>query len=164
MHQRLKAVAIARKTGAGYYADGDGLYLQVTGKGAKSWIYRDKLGGRRRAMGLGALSDVSLAQARGKAAAARMIVKAGQDPIEAREAERERLRLADARSIAFDAAARLYIADHEPTWGVRHAEQWKSTLAAYASPKVGTLAVGSIGTPEVTSALDPIWHEMPETV
>jgi hypothetical protein len=35
------------------HADGNGLYLAVTGKGAKSWIFRYQLGGKRREMGLG---------------------------------------------------------------------------------------------------------------
>jgi len=51
------------------YADGDGLYLQVTvtsrdGEPAKSWIYRYMLRGRSREMGLGRLSTVSLQDAR----------------------------------------------------------------------------------------------------
>ncbi len=74
------------------------------------------LAGRRREMGLGALSDVSLAGARAKALAARQMVKAGLDPIDAREAEKARQRLEEARSITFDEAARLYIADHEGAW------------------------------------------------
>jgi len=70
----------------GYYADGDGLYLQVTPAGGKTWIYRFKLAGRRRDMGLGALSLVTLAEARERAAEARKLVGNGVDPIEARKA------------------------------------------------------------------------------
>ncbi len=163
-HRRLTTLSITRKKAAGYYADGDGLYLQVAGQGAKSWLYRFMLAGRRREMGLGACADVSLAQAREKATAARQMVKAGQDPIEAREAERARQRLKEARGITFDDATRLYIADHEEAWrNAVHRKQWKTTLAAYASPMIGTLSVASIGTPEVTKVLDPIWSTKTET-
>jgi hypothetical protein len=87
IHQRLTALSAARKNESGYYADGDGLYLQVASQGARSWIYRYMLAGRRREMGLGACSDISLAQARAKVTAARLMVKAGHDPIDARDAE-----------------------------------------------------------------------------
>ena len=48
----------------GNYADGGGLYLQVTKSGAKSWIYKFMLNGRAREMGLGPLHTVSLPVAR----------------------------------------------------------------------------------------------------
>jgi integrase len=163
-HQRLTTLSIAKKVAPGYYADGAGLYLQVTSAGAKSWIYRYMLARRRREMGLGALSDVSLAQARAKAIAARQLVKTGQDPIDARDAEKARQRLEAARSTSFDEAARLYIADHEGAWrNAVHRQQWKTTLITYVSPKIGTLSVAAIGTPEVTKVLDPIWQAKPET-
>jgi hypothetical protein len=163
-HRRLTALSITRKKQPGYYADGDGLYLQVTNTDARSWILRYMLAGRRREMGLGALSEVSLAEARTRATAARQMVKAGQDPIDAREAEKARQRLEEARSITFDEAARLYIADHEGAWrNPVHRKQWKATLATYASPEIGTLSVGAIGTPEVTKVLDPIWSTKTET-
>jgi hypothetical protein len=43
---------------AGLYHDGGGLYLQIKPGGARSWIYRFKLNGRTRDMGLGALADI----------------------------------------------------------------------------------------------------------
>lgn len=163
-HQLLTALSVTRKMAEGYYADGDGLYMQVASADARSWIYRFALAGRRREMGLGACSDVTLAQARAKATAARLLVKAGQDPIEARAAERARQRLEEARSMTFDEAARLYRADHEASWRNQvHRTQWKNSLATYVSPKIGTLPVGAIGTPEVTKVLDPIWSERTET-
>jgi Arm DNA-binding domain len=50
----------------GYYADGGGLYLQVT-DGGRSWVFRYSRAGKRRDMGLGPLDLVSLAGARDKA-------------------------------------------------------------------------------------------------
>ena len=55
---RLTALKVSRAIKPGMYADGGGLYLQVTGTGAKSWIYRYMLRGREREMGLGSLSAV----------------------------------------------------------------------------------------------------------
>lgn len=61
----------------GLFADGGGLYLQVTQTGGKTWIFRYQIAGRRRDMGLGSSSGVSLAEARQKAADSRKLVAAG---------------------------------------------------------------------------------------
>ena len=45
---------------AGRHADGKGLYLLVKPSGAKSWVLRVQVGGRRRDYGLGSLDLVSL--------------------------------------------------------------------------------------------------------
>jgi hypothetical protein len=58
---KLTALQIGRKLKPKLYADGAGLYLQVTETGAKSWVYRFMIRGKARAMGLGSLSAVSLA-------------------------------------------------------------------------------------------------------
>jgi hypothetical protein len=55
------------------------------------------LANRRREMGPGPYPAVSLAAARQAAADARSLVKAGRDPIDARNAERKRKRLDEAK-------------------------------------------------------------------
>jgi hypothetical protein len=84
--QRLTALSVSRVRKPGYLADGGGLYLQITAAHAKSWIYRFMLANRRREMGLGPYPAVSLSAARKAASDARSLVKAGRDPIEARNA------------------------------------------------------------------------------
>ena len=162
--QRLNSLALTRAKRPGYYADGGGLYLQVTPAGSRSWIYRFALAGRRREMGLGPFPDVSLADARAAASTARATVKAGRDPIAVRDAERAGQRLLEARGVTFDAATKQFLGDHETTWkNEKHRQQWRNTLTAYASPTLGSLSVASIGTPEITKLLDPIWKKKPET-
>ncbi|UPL08356.1 Putative prophage CPS-53 integrase [Pseudomonas sp. IsoF] len=63
------------------HSDGQGLYLKVSAMGSGSWIYRFKLNGRSRDMGLGTVDDITLVQARDSASQARKIVKGGSDPI-----------------------------------------------------------------------------------
>src|SRR6478609_5982819 len=82
---RLTALRVSRAVKSGMYADGGGLYLQVTGNGAKSWIYRYMLRGREREMGLGSLSAVCLADARTKATECRGLRQEGVDPIDVRK-------------------------------------------------------------------------------
>jgi len=61
----------------GKYEDGHGLRLAVSPSGARKWVFRFMRAGKRVEMGLGSAADVSLAQAREKAADARRLVKAG---------------------------------------------------------------------------------------
>jgi len=58
-----------------------GLYLHVGATGARSWIVRLSVDGKRRDMGLGGLDAVPLAEARERAAAARAQALEGRDPI-----------------------------------------------------------------------------------
>jgi len=73
--------------GPGKYEDGGGLRLVVSPSEARKWVFRFTINGRRREMGLGSFPDVSLAEAREKAAKCRKLVKEGVDPIEARRKE-----------------------------------------------------------------------------
>jgi hypothetical protein len=66
----------------GYMSDGEGLVLQVSKGGAKSWLFRYRApGGRIREMGLGSASVVSLAAARRKAEEAQRQRSDALDPI-----------------------------------------------------------------------------------
>ena len=61
---KLSALAISKLKKRGVYADGQGLYLQVSESGTKAWLFRFMQNGRARKMGLGPLHTVSLAEAR----------------------------------------------------------------------------------------------------
>lgn len=136
----------------------------MTKSGGKSWAFRFMLNKRRRDMGLGDYPDVGLAAARKAASDARTLVKAGQDPIEARDAGRARQRLEQTRGLTFDQATVQFLNDHEVTWkNPKHRQQWRNTLKTYVSPTLGTLSVAAIDTPEVTKVLNPIWRKKPET-
>ncbi len=86
----------------GLFADGSGLYLQVTTAGAKSWIFRYAIAGRRRDMGLGSVSLFSLAEARAKALEAKRLVVSGVDPIEAKKARAAALAIETAKVVTFE--------------------------------------------------------------
>src|SRR5215510_1228312 len=96
----------------GRYCDAGcrGLWLQITPTGVKSWVLRFMLRGRARAMGLGPLELVSLAEAREKARTARKLLLDGKDPIEARKADQLAGRMSAAHSVTFQDCAERYIA------------------------------------------------------
>jgi hypothetical protein len=138
----------------GRYIDGRGLMLVVKTSGARSWVLRYQLNGRRRDMGLGPYPEVTLSAAREKALAARRQIIDGVDPLSA----------PTARSISFRVAAADLIASKSPGWrNAKHAAQWTSTLLTYVDPKLGCLDVNSIDTLHVLSVLRPIWTSKPET-
>jgi hypothetical protein len=51
--RRLSSLAFGRLKDPGMYPDGGGLYLQISRLGGRSWLFRFKVGGRERWMGLG---------------------------------------------------------------------------------------------------------------
>jgi integrase len=162
--ERLSALFVKALSSPGYFGDGNGLYLQVSKGGGKSWIFRFSRSGKRREMGLGALHTVSLAMARELALSCRRQIASGRDPIVERDSSRTVEALARARAKTFDQCAASYISAHRNTWkSAKHAAQWEATLATYASPVFGGLAVADVSTELVMDALRPIWNVKTET-
>jgi hypothetical protein len=69
----------------GFYADGNGLYLRVDSAGCRRWILRTVVQGKRRDIGLGSFTRVSLIEARARARALQRTARAGLDPLAVRE-------------------------------------------------------------------------------
>jgi integrase len=160
---RLTALKVARAKRPGMYADGGGLYLQVS-EGGASWIYRYMLNKRAREMGLGPLALYSLSEARALAQDARRLRHQGIDPIEHRRAARAQTQLDAAKAVTFQQCAERYIASHRAGWRhAKHVEQWESSLQRLAFPVIGALPVQAIDTALVMKVVEPIWNEKPET-
>ena len=156
-HKALSATAVRAFKKPGRYGDGGGLYLIVDDSGSKRWMLRTVVHGRRRDIGLGGLSVVTLAEAREEATRLRKIARNGGDPL----AERKKAR---AHVPTFKQAANQVHEEHSKTWkNEKHAAQWISTLEQYAFPLFGERPVDQIGTAEILNALSKIWLEKPET-
>src|SRR5437763_1732987 len=110
---KLSGFAVTKAKGPVVLHDGGGLYLRVSGTGAKSWVYRFQLDGKRRDMGLGPFPDISLAEAREKASAHRKQRHDGIDPLAARAAQRQALRLSVGRGRTFRQVAEKFISRNE---------------------------------------------------
>jgi integrase len=162
--EKLTALDVDNTKAPGMYADGDGLYLRVTGDGTKNWVLRYMLAGRPRWMGLGPIKLFGLKDARAKALDARRLRHEGVDPIEARRTVRRQARLDAAKAITFKQAAARYVAAHKAAWqNAKHAAQWEATLATYAEPAIGALPVQAIDTALVMKVIEPVWSQKPET-
>jgi integrase len=143
--------------GPGKYEDGGGLRLVVSKSGAKKWVLRFTIEGKRREMGLGSFPDIGLAEARDNASKYRKQAKKGIDPIEARLAEQVKIP-------TFTKCAAQYIRAHRRGWNnAKHARQWVRTLKTYARPEIGTKKVDIIYTEDILKILKPIWTTKTET-
>jgi integrase len=131
-------------------------YLIVEKTGAKRWLLRIVVKGRRRDIGLGGIRDVSLAEAREKALELRTIVRSGGDPVADKRAQKQIPTFAD--------AANLVHMEHKASWeNKKHTQQWIRTLEAYVIPIIGNKLVDQIDTPDVLKVLSPIWMTKSKT-
>ena len=164
MQGKLTALGVAKLKTAGMYGDGGGLWLQVTGRGAKSWIFRFTLRGKSREMGLGSANTFSLVEARDRARNCRKLCADGLDPIEGRREQRQEAAIEAAKAVTFRQCGTSYIDAHKAGWrNAKHAAQWTATLDTYAYPAFGDLPVQAVDTSLVMQALQPIWATKPET-
>ena len=141
--------------GPGRHGDGRGLFLYVKASGARSWVLRYQVMGKRHDLGLGPYPEVSLAMARDRALQARRMIQEGEDPIAKKR---------QAQPKTFKDAAIELIESKRPGWrNAKHAAQWTSTLEAYVFPDLGRMQVARIQTADVIGVLKPIWTAKPET-
>jgi hypothetical protein len=141
----------------GRYNDGDGLFLELAGPNKGNWQLRATINGRRRDIGLGSLSLVSLKDAREAAFELRRDIQRGIDPV----AERRRRKV---EILTFKKAALRVHSEQKPSWkNGKHQEQWIATLERYAFPLLGNRLVNDIEGPLVREVLLPIWLDKPET-
>jgi hypothetical protein len=164
-----------------YYGDGGGLWLAVSKRDdagkplAASYVYRFMLYGKSREMGLGSAWDVELATAREKARQERERVKTNKVDVldERREVDAQRRAERDAAKAAAEALAKRktfrqvaedLIDSQESGWrNAKHRYQWRQSLASYAYPVLGNMAIEDIKTSHVVDALQPIWLSRTET-
>ena len=153
----LSALKVRTIKTPGRYADGNGLYLIVDPSGARRWILRTVVQGRRRDIGLGGARLVSLADAREQANTCRRIAREGGDPL---------LELRKAKRVVptFRSAAQDVHGEHAKGWkNIKHRSQWINTLTQYAFPILGDRRVDEIDTPDILRVLAPLWLTKSET-
>ena len=137
-------------------ADGGGLYLFVAPGGAKSWVLRTVVQGKRCDLGLGSVTLVTLAEAREEARRLRRIARTGGDPLAERRHERRPVP-------SFEEAAQQVHASHAAGFrNEKHRKQWLSSLSG-AIVAFGSKRVDTMTSADILSMLSPQWLERPET-
>ena len=155
---RLSAAFVRTVTEPGRYGDGrggHGLALLVIPSGARCWVQRLVIHGKRRELGLGGYPMVTLSEARSKAFENRKLARAGGDPLALKRR---------AAVPTFAEAAEQVYAIHRPGWrNDKHAATWMASLRDYAYPRLGNRRVSDITTQDVMAVLLPVWHSKYET-
>lgn len=142
-------------TEPGFYGDGNTLFLRVAPGGSKQWVQRLTVHGRRRSIGLGGVSYVTLAEAREAALENRRVARRGGDPL----AEKRR-----ANALRFREAAQNTWESLRPRWrNAKVAANWLQQLERHAMKRLGDLPVNQIDREDVLAVLTPIWGRKQET-
>ena len=158
------------------HADGGGLYLNVSPKGAKRWVLIYFSAGKRRELSLGSLETLTLAKARDKAAEARAL----GDPIAAREEAEAKVRAEAAAAEAapqrtFGVFAEELVKALAPGFrNAKHLDQWRMTLSIEREKDkswkdsgyciaLRPKSLDAISTEDVLGVLQPIWSTKAET-
>ena len=137
----------------GNHSDGGNLYLRKKGQRA-SWVFRYKLKGRVKELGLGSYPSRSLSEARKVAAELRTQLLDGL-PVRSLKSQRQ-----DSDVPTLTDSALAYIEAKRLEWtNNKHAQQWTNTLETYVFPKIGDYLPAEVDLSAVEAVLRPIWSQ-----
>jgi integrase len=156
--------ALRRRTDrARVLSDGAGLYLRIRpGSAVASWFFASNAGGRRRELGLGSASAVSITTARKLAGEARDALAQGRDPFAEKAASKRQGKEAK-RVPRFGEFAEDYADSVESGWrNAKHRQSWRTSLSTHGA-SLSKIPVDEVTTDDVLKVLRPIWTAKPET-
>lgn len=154
---RLSARAVATAVKPGYYADGGGLYLQVSATCTRSWIFRYARNKKTRDMGLGPASIITLQEARHAAIEQRRVLASGKDPLSERRKNQVTIKVK-----TWGECADAFIESEKAGWkNDSQADQWEQSLREYGPRR--EMPVADVDTDAVMDCLQPIWTTKTET-
>lgn len=157
---KLSAVAV-KNAPARKHSDGGGLWLVKREDGGGQWVLRVTIHGRRREMGLGSISEVSLKEAREAANKWRGVTRTNVDPI--KERERQRREAAKKLHILKEIAEDAFESRKAELKGDGKAGRWFTPLELHVLPKLGKVPVAEIDQTDIRDTLAPIWHLKADT-
>ena len=147
LRNALTVAQVRAASKPGILVDGNGLMLRVQNSGAKSWVQRLVIHGKRRDMGLGSAHLVSLGVARETAARNRAIARNGGDPRRPKVPS-----FGEAEAQAFECAA----VDWKGGVDSPTARDWRARMQTYVLPHFTQIPVNQIGTAAVDDVLRPL--------
>lgn len=138
-----------------------GLCLQISPTGHKSWILRYSFAGKRREMGLGPYGpfcDLKFARRVGGEARAMLMEVPPRDPIEVRQSAVKEAKAAVARKMTFQQAAEAALAQRADSFRDEKAKAaWYAPLVVHGFPAIGGMPVAAVTMLDVVRVLEPIW-------
>lgn len=134
--------------------DANGLYLEITPKGSKRWFWKFRKGASDSRLALGVYPAVSLSAARKARDAARALRAQGEDPAQARKAEK--LKVANPSGDTFKAVALEWFDLQAPGWSESHATRTRRNLEKDLFPFIGAKAMTDIHPMELMEAVKKV--------
>ena len=130
--------------------DGSGLFLLLFPNGSKVWRFKYHFQGREKLISLGAYPDVSLKEAREKAADARKMLGNSKDPSAERQHSKRQHRN------TFKIIAREWHEKQAPAWSATYANIVLRRMELNIFPHIGSKPVSAISAAEILSLLRKI--------
>lgn len=151
---KLTDAKLRTLTTPGKHFDGEGLYLELTKAGGRYWRLKYRHGGKEKRLALGVYPEVGLKDARGKAAAAREVLQAGDDPGQVKKAEKAKQAHEAANTLQ---AVALEWLEHQATrWTEETRGRILQSLKADIFPTLGAAPLASITPMQVMRAVQRI--------
>ena len=135
-------------------ADAGGMYLEVMPNGSKYWRWKFRAGGKEKRLALGVYPETSLADARAKRDAQRKLLKAGEDPAQARREEKLAQRLREEYTL--EAVARDWWSHWKAGRTERHALTVLRRLESDVFPGLGGRPIADITSPQLIALVRAI--------
>lgn len=134
--------------------DGGGLYLEVTPAGGKHWRYRFRLEGKENVFVIGEYPAVKGADARRLRDEAKVLVKQGINPTQARKLKKLEVQYENAQT--FKAVGDEWFADKSRPWSDGYRHSVRTILDKDLYPHLGSLPISSITTPIVHQTIKKV--------
>ncbi len=145
----LSAAFVRTVTAPGFYADGEGLYLKVEATGAKRYVQRLLIRGKRRDIAIGPVSLKDLREAREDALENRKLLRKGTDP----RAERARAKTMPTFGEFADAWVEDFVADRRSE---KHKAFYRRAATTYCEP-IRHILVSDLTANDIADMLRPMW-------
>lgn len=133
-------------------SDGAGLVMLIKPNGSKLWRYRYSHDGKKQKLSLGSYPELSLAQARVKAAEARAKLAQGISPVDERREKREASKIVN----SFEGVCLEWQATRQATWSENYASEVKRLFERVVFPVLGKRPIGEIEPLELLHLLKEI--------
>ncbi|MBX4336388.1 tyrosine-type recombinase/integrase [Bartonella raoultii] len=143
----------------GKYCDGAGLWLNVRKDNTRSWFFRYTHHNKRREMGLGPVTRLSLKEARELARYYSDILKEGNDPI----IFREQTVLKQQSNMFKEIAQAAFESKKAELKNEGKNGRWFSPLELHVIPHIGNLPIEQLTANIIRNVLAPLWHEKADT-
>jgi integrase len=150
-----------------------GLLLRVSANGAKTWALRYSLNGKQSRLTIGTYPDITLAQARAQALAARIEIGNKNDPAAIKAAQKKAGKAADTADkrarAAMIAAASMHEGFEPSSFGAialdhidlvqsqnRYRKSFEATVRRHLLPSLGLMPIGDIAPRDIDAVLDEL--------